>query len=286
MEDFPVMNQRVRLPLNIRIEPYMRDHRFQGLTVFPAAETLNILARSVQVYRPESPIQYMVQASFPRFLHIGPEDNRIEAFHELETRKNGDIVSRLLTMSVSRNGLIGRAKEHAMIRFKREIPDIPILPFYRATRLEGEGFNITADRLYRELVPFGPSYHNVKEDTLFLTEAGAVAQLSSGFIRRASGILGSPFPMDAALHCACAWGQRFSGVVAFPVGFEERFIFRPTLTGETYFGRIIPIQTHAQPLIFDLWIYDFDGAPREAILGVAMKDVTAGKMKPPDWVRA
>jgi hypothetical protein len=264
----------------------MRDHRFQGLTVFPAAETLNILARSVQGYRPESPIQYMVQASFSRFLHIGPEDNRIEAFHELETRKNGDIVSRLLTMSVSRNGLIGRAKEHVMIRFKREIPDIPILPFHRAARLEGEGFNITADQLYRDLVPFGPSYHNVKDDTLFLTEAGAVAQLSSGSIRQASGILGSPFPMDAALHCACAWGQRFSGVVAFPVGFEERFIFRPTITGETYFGRIIPIRAHAQPLIFDLWIYDFDGAPREAILGVAMKDVTAGQMKPPDWVRA
>jgi hypothetical protein len=286
MEDFPVMNQRVRLPLNIRIEPYMRDHRFQGLTVFPAVEALNILARSVQEYRPESPIQYMVQTSFPRFLHIGPEDNRVEAFHELETRKNGDIVSRLLTMSVSRNGLIGRAKEHAMIRFKREIPDIPILPFQTAARLEGEGFNITADRLYRDLVPFGPSYHNVKDDTLFLTEAGAVAQLSSGSIRQASGILGSPFPMDAALHCACAWGQRFSGVVAFPVGFEERFIFQPTITGETYFGRIIPIQAHAQPLIFDLWIYDFDGAPREAILGVAMKDVTAGRIKPPDWVRA
>jgi hypothetical protein len=92
--------------------------------------------------------------------------------------------------------------------------------------------------------------------------------------------------MDAALHCACAWGQRFSGVVAFPVGFEERYIFRPTLRGETYFGRIIPIRVHAQPLIFDLWICDFDGAPREAILGVAMKDVTAGKIKPPDWVRA
>jgi len=228
----------------------------------------------------------MVQASFPRFLHIGPEDNRIEAFHELETRKNGDIVSRLLTMSVSRNGLIGRAKEHVVIRFKREIPDIPILPFQTAARLEGESFNITADRLYRDLVPFGPSYHNVKDDTLSLTEAGAVAQLSSGSIRQASGILGSPFPMDAALHCACAWGQRFSGVVAFPVGFEERFIFRPTLPGETYFGRIIPVRAHAQPLIFDLWIYDFDGAPREAILGVAMKDVTAGRMKPPDWVRS
>ena len=228
----------------------------------------------------------MVQASFPRFLHIGPEDNRIEAFHELETRKNGDIVSRLLTMSVSRNGLIGRAKEHVVIRFKREIPDIPILPFQTAARLEGEGFNITADRLYRDLVPFGPSYHNVKDDTLFLTEAGAVAQLSSGSIRQASGILGSPFPMDAALHCACAWGQRFSGVVAFPVGFEERFIFQPTIPGETYFGRIIPVRANAQPLIFDLWIYDFDGAPREAILGVAMKDVTAGRIKPPDWVRA
>jgi hypothetical protein len=286
MEGFPVMKQRVRLPLNIRIAPYLRDHQVQGRTVFPAAETLNVLASSVQAYQPETPVRYMVQASFPRFLPIGMQESGIEAFLELDIRENGDIVSKLLTKGMSRNGLIGRAREHAEVRFKKEIPHIPVPPYQQATRLEGKGFNVTADRLYRELVPFGPSYRNVTEDTLTLTEAGAVAHLSSGSIHEASGILGSPFPMDAALHCACVWGQRFSGIVAFPVGFEERFIFRPTATGEAYFCRVLPVMTSAQPLIFDLWIYGFDGVPYEALLGVAMKDVTAGRMKPPDWVRA
>jgi hypothetical protein len=280
------MTGRVRLPLRIGVAPYLMDHRIEGKAVFPAAEALNVLADAVRAYLPESRLRWMVQASFPRFLPIGPEESRIEAFHEIERHENGDRVSRLLTMSVSRSGRIGRAKEHAAVRFRGEAPDIPALPFEEASRLEGKVFRIAPERLYRELIPFGLSYRNVLDETLVLTEAGAVAQISAGSVARAFGVLGSPFPMDAALHCACVWGQRYAGVVAFPVGFAERVVFHPAVTGETCFVRVIPAGMQDRALIFDLWIYGLDGAPRETLLGVAMKDVTAGRMKPPDWVRA
>ena len=97
--------------------------------------------------------------------------------------------------------------------------------------------------------------------------------------------LGSPFPFDATLHGACAWGQRFSGVVAFPVGFKERVIYKPTVRGETYLSRIVPLKTNSDNLLFDIWIYELDGMLCEAVSGVQMRDVSKGRMKPPDWVK-
>ena len=280
------MKGRVRLPLHIHIDPWLRDHRIEGQAVLPAAAALNVLARAAQEDAPERPVRAMAEASFPRFLPIGPGEGRIEAICEIERRENGDRVCWLLTMSVSRSGRISRARLHAAVRFRGEVPGIPALPFAEASRLAGEGFRIPPGRLYRELVPFGPAFRNVLDGTLVLTGAGAVAQVSAGSIARATGVLGPPFPMDAALHCACVWGQRYAGIVAFPVGFSERFIFRPVAAGETCFARVIPAGTRDRALIFDLWIYGRDGAPRETLLGVAMKDVTAGRLKPPGWVRA
>jgi 4'-phosphopantetheinyl transferase EntD len=39
-------------------------------------------------------------------------------------------------------------------------------------------------------------------------------------------------------------------------------------------------------LVFDVWIYDAEGLLFEAVLGVLMRDVSAGRMKPPQWVVA
>ncbi len=70
--------------------------------------------------------------------------------------------------------------------------------------------------------------------------AGASAEVSGGDYPEAVGPLGSPFPFDAALHVACAWGQRYRGIVAFPVGFDRREIAVPTRAGETYRCRVVP----------------------------------------------
>jgi hypothetical protein len=140
--------------------------------------------------------------------------------------------------------------------------------------------------LYRDLVPFGPAYQNILDD-LIVTEKGAVAHLQSPSYPAPLQPLGSPFPLDAAFHAACAWGQRFSTIVGFPVGFDERTIFRPTQPGEKYISRITPVRQASDPvvLIFDIWIYTEEGYLCEAVRGVQMRDVSGGRLKPPRWVQ-
>jgi hypothetical protein len=104
--------------------------------------------------------------------------------------------------------------------------------------------------------------------------------------RSVSELLGSPFPLDAAYHGACVWGQRYARMVAFPVGFESRTIWRHTRPGEAYFCRVLPVRMHPDRLVFDLWIGDENGFFFESSRGVCMKDVSAGRMKPPQWIMA
>jgi len=123
------------------------------------------------------------------------------------------------------------------------------------------------------------------ENLLGLSERGAVAMVGGGsFISSNVFPLGSPFPLDAAFHAACAWGQRYSHVVAFPVGLKERHIFRLTRAGKSYTAVIIPIEEDPNLLIFDIWIYGRNGEAYEGVLGVKMRDVSAGRMQPPQWI--
>ena len=102
----------------------------------------------------------------------------------------------------------------------------------------------------------------------------------------ASGPLGSPFPFDGSLHAACAWAQRYCGIVAFPVGFDERVIVKPIDPGETISCTAIPVSVHAGVVRFNIWLVDQGGALREMVKGVAMKDVSGGRTVPPAWVRS
>ena len=96
--------------------------------------------------------------------------------------------------------------------------------------------------------------------------------------------LGSPFVLDAAFHSACIWGQRFGGMVAFPVGVEKRIIVKPTQPENTYVSIAIPVGMDADRLIFDIFIKDEDSTLYEIAFGVHMRDVSAGQVKPPAWI--
>jgi hypothetical protein len=87
------------------------------------------------------------------------------------------------------------------------------------------------------------------------------------------------------MHLACVWGQRFAGIVSFPVGFEKRVIYQKTKKAEEYLGRIRPMSVTNEELIFDAWIYQED-VMCESIKGIKMKDVTRGRLRPPVWIRA
>lgn len=278
------MMPQVRLPLEIGILPYLRDHRFEGRCVLPAVEALRLLAAGVRSQWPDRDVRTMTDASFPRFLFIEEDEERIAAHIDIDIDDNGDRVAALMTRVSASRGPVKRAKEHARVCFRQNVSDIEYLPFSKASRPDGVPFAVSPFRLYQELVPLGPAFQNVC-DVLHLTEQGATACVRAAIHHEGPGPLGSPFPLDAAMHGACVWAQRFAGIVAFPVGFAKRFVFRPIAAGETCFARIIPVRTISEPLLFDLWLYSVEGVPCEAVLGLAMRDVSAGRLKPPAWIR-
>ncbi len=276
--------KRVRLPLTIPIFPYLRDHRIDGNIVLPAVEILQYLAASVKAHRPDAAICRMSAAKFERFLTIQENSSAIDACHELEIYEKGRFVSRLTTRSVIPGTGIKRTKVHAQVEFTAPEEDRPPLPMDMAAALDGVSCEIPAAKLYSELVPFGPAYQNII-GSLFLAESGAIAKIFAARQPAVSELLGSPFPFDAALHAACVWGQRFHRLTTFPVGFEERIIVEPTVPGETYHCRILPVAATGDSLLFDIWIYDAKGGVCEAIRGVAMKEIFPGRIMPPGWVQ-
>ncbi|MCJ7685307.1 MAG: polyketide synthase dehydratase domain-containing protein, partial [Desulfobacteraceae bacterium] len=225
MEDLPKIAEKVRLPLKIKIYPYLMDHQFEGKAVLPAVETIQLLAASTLGYLPDIGIDTILDARFDKFLYINPRVALIDAFNDIEVNDDGSVVSRLITKTGSKKGSITRTKEHVSIRFSKN-PQEPAPPLLdEISALEGLGIDIPSDKLYGELVPFGPAYHNVKE-ILTVSEQGAIASVYAPDNGAPSTPLGSPFPLDAALHAACAWGQRYKGIVGFPVGFGIRHIFK------------------------------------------------------------
>jgi phosphopantetheinyl transferase len=177
-----------------------------------------------------------------------------------------------------------RAKVHAQVDFHPpgEMAAPPALDL--AAALAGPCFTVAPPALYGELVPFGPGFQTIGRP-LYVAAEGALAVIEAPD-DPPDAPLGASRVLDAALHAACVWSQRHAGIVAFPVGFAQRRIVRPTRPGETYVGRIFPVRAEAGTLTFDIWILDAAGRPCEILQGVRMRDVSGGTLGPPAWVRA
>lgn len=286
MDIVPQINKKARYPLEIEISPYLRDHHFEGKVILPAVEALILLANVVKLNFPQIRIHCLFKASFPRFLFIAPETQRLAVWVDIENVGNDKITAVLLTSLKSKQSALRRPLEHARVEFATDDPaPIPAAPFRVMAKLEGECIRVPAAAIYRELVPFGTAYQNVLGD-LAVSSEGALAYLSGGNDEVDETLLGSPFPLDAAMHAACVWGQRFSGMVAFPTGFERRFIYQKTKKGGSYLGRVVPVNINQESLTFDAWIYDLNGVIYEAISSIKMRDVTQGRLHPPQWIKA
>ncbi|MCP4135655.1 MAG: hypothetical protein GY754_32100 [bacterium] len=275
-----------RLPIIIPIKPYLLDHRFIDRAVYPAVEALQELAKSTLSFMPDAPVLYMHKASFDRFLFIDPNSSQLEAFNDLSIDENGDIRAKLVTITKTKSG-ITRAKEHVSVLFRQESPRMGRTPRKGRTLPEADEswYSVPHEDLYRELVPFGPSFQNTQKE-VFLCEKGARAALSGGTDAAGSFPLGSPFPLDAAFHSACAWGQRFANIVVFPVGFENRVVLKPTEPGKNYRSCVYPLPkpSNKRILKFDIDLFDEENTLCETISGLKMEDVSRGRMKPPEWI--
>jgi phosphopantetheinyl transferase len=286
MESLPPIAEHVQLPVQIAVPPFLFDHHVEGRAVLPAVEAMQVLAASIMALKPDADVRTMAEAAFDKFLPLPPGTEVIAAIGDITFHEGGAITARLLTRTTSKKAFITRVKEHARICFPGPEIAIPPLAVDVAAALEGVVFDVPAERLYQDLVPFGPAYRNIT-GLLHISEDGALAEIHAPAEPARDNLprpLGSPFPLDAAFHAACVWGQRFAGFVTFPIGFEKRIIFEPLCAGEDYICRVIPVRREPGLLIFDVWIYDRKGSLFEAVCGIAMRDVTAGRMRPPSWI--
>jgi Polyketide synthase dehydratase len=286
MEIISGVKKKERYPLEIKAYPYLQDHYFEGQAILPAVEALIIMAGVATANFPQINVCLQKRARFPRFLSIDPQEQIKKVFADITETSDGALSVSISTMSKAKTGIINRTLEHAYVEFvasPAEEHPAPPLPDWK--HLGGKRFNVPAAAIYRELVPFGKAYQNIVGE-LSLSPEGAIAHLYGGEGEVSEYLIGSPFPLDAALHAACSWGQRYTGIVLFPVGFEKRIIYRKTKKESEYIGRIIPVNISREPLIFDALIYDLDGIIYESVSGIQMRDVTQGRLRPPDWIKA
>lgn len=268
----------------LEIIPYLRDHRFEGNAVFPAVEALITLARCVKRYYPQAMLHDQSSALFPKTLSIERAGESLDA--QIEIEHSADSIRASLQTSIKiNNSAISRTLDHAKVTFaKRVVLSNTAMSFRTARKMENLCIQVPAVSIYRELIPFGLSYQNITGD-LTVSKEGALADISGGGGEADDTTLGSPFVLDAAMHAACVWGQRFADMVSFPVGFDRRIIYKTTKKGRAYCARINPVNAGREELTFDVWIFDQDGLIHESVSGLRMRDITGGRMRPPMWIK-
>ena len=259
--------------------------------VLPAVVALQALARAAAKKFAGLDVTQSMDARFLRFLPLPAGKSSLEAVADLEALDGGGVQATLLTVKQAGSSGITRKVEHVAVTFGREGTSPSPTEISEQKRRGGpcgrplpEPFMVSAARLYAELVPFGPAFHNVTGEVQ-LWSSLASARILAPDLPGGDGPLGSPFPLDAALHVACSWAQRQLGAVLFPTGYAERRIVRPTKPGGRYWCDVVP-HPGDTPVAdrFDITVTDEGGELHELCLGVRMADISKGKLTPPAWV--
>ncbi|MCF8027958.1 MAG: polyketide synthase dehydratase domain-containing protein [Desulfobacteraceae bacterium] len=266
----------------IVLPAYLQDHAFEGRALYPAVESMQQLAAAAAGKDISGRI--MGHAEFSKFLEIAQGQDEIDAIFELVPADGQSLTARLMTRQKMPASGITRTREHARLCFFSDhkaaaIPDAP------AAQTGDPVFRVDAEDVYRELVPFGPAYHNLSGD-LYLESRGVTALIHAPQLPEPGGPLGSVFVLDSAFHAACVWTQRYRGVVGFPVGFDFRVVPRPAVPGGRYTVRAEAGSGAGGSQDFDVWIIAADGRVCEYVRGLHMRDVFAGRRKPPAWICA
>lgn len=269
-----------RIPCTIGVQPWFHDHSVGGRIVLPAVETMLLLAARCVAAHPEIDIGIMENARFGKFLEIPPAAASVTALVECAAGAGGRVQAKLLSHMQFK--AMARIKEHGEIFFSPRAttagqppPNTDPAPPRQPTAA------VDAGRLYRELVPFGPRYQTL-QGSLSLTASEAWGRLQAPelpFIDPVQDVIGSPFPLDGALHAACVLGQRAAGFVPFPVGFDRRMIIRPTQPGGRYLTRVTLLAPSRDELVFDLALFNDDGQLYETVTGLRMRDVSKAMKK-------
>jgi hypothetical protein len=273
-----------RIPLDFPAAAHLRDHQFNGRPVLPAVEAMEILAVAAAEALPQIECHRIDKARFDRFLPL-VDSASVGLWVELESEADTAVTVTLRSKRRGKQG-ITRTLTHAAMRLGGA--DDGCGPIDKHEAIDGveadlEGPQPSPERIYAELVPFGPSYRNLSAIIAFGARAIAVKITPppiEGPFR-----LGNPFVLDAAFHAACVWAQRYAGVVAFPVGFKRRRILKPCRSGHVYEATIRVRERDPALLVFNITIAN-QGEICELVTGVGMRDVSGGRLKPPNWIRS
>lgn len=274
--------------VTIEVPIHWLDHHNQGRAVLPAVAAMQLMAQWVLTRFPQTDIRAMRRARFEKFLPL-PLTGPVSAVSEMTPIGTAAIQGELATKVTAKTTKMSRLMVHARAEFgaAESIPDRSVGAGDPDGDMTAADLLVDPARIYAELVPFGPAFQNIVEP-LHLCPHGAMAQIIAPDLSdpQTQQPLGSPFVADAAFHAACVWSQRYAGIVAFPVGIETRVIHTLTVPGQRYTARVVPVKQDGAELVFDLWIRDEAGRPAETLKGVTMRDVSGGRLVPPDWIMA
>jgi phosphopantetheinyl transferase len=275
------------MPLTLFTPGYLMDHNFMGTPVLPAVEAMEALARITQQHYPRFGLDHLRRIRFEKFLYMDPGANHLDAMAEFQPLHDGALQVTLLTKTTPPKASFTRTKIHVRLDFDPGTPQPGSRPIDITAALEGICATVPPEKIYAELVPFGPTFRNIKRP-LAISPDGALTHIKTPrrghHTTNGPGLLGSGYALDAAFHAACVWAQHYRGIVAFPVAIERRTIFTPTLPDRYYLGRVIPATISDGQLLFDLLLLDEDGTMCEVVQGVRMRDVSGGRLHPPDWL--
>lgn len=271
-----------RREISIPVRPWFPDHRFGGRTILAAVEAMQTVAATVKAAHPSLDTRRMQAGRFAKLLGISPEATVLEAVVEMEQGENGGIRARLLTRS--RGTVMTRLVTHCELTFAADTTLEAGMDNWPAEPCPDAAMVVSAEQVYRHLVPFGPAYRTLR-DRLVLDEQSAWGTLlACEEVPAAAGPLGSPFPLDGAMHLACVHGQRLVDFVPFPVGFAAREIRSATRPGERYRTQARLRSRAKDELVYDLRICDQAEQVRELVSGLRMRDVSGGRIRPPAWI--
>jgi len=272
-----------RREIALPVQSWFSDHRFGGRIVLAAVEAMQLLAATVQEVYPQLEVGRMHDGRFAKLLAIPPEAGEIKVLVELEPGEHGGIRARLLTRTQGKS--MTRLIAHCELTFTADATPGAETDTWVSKPCSDAPMDLTAELVYQELVPFGPAYRTLQDRLVLHADAAWGTLLAPKLSLAPPGPLGSPFPLDGAMHAACVHGQRWVDFVPFPVGFATRRIVKPTRAGERY-RTLARLQVRTEDeLIYDLFILDEHGQVRETVRGLRMRDVSHGRIKPPAWIK-
>ncbi len=262
-----------RYPVSLKVRPWWHDHRVGGRTVLPAVEALLILAAEAVARFPDVDIRSMRDAVFARFLEIPAGATGLEVIVELEALEDGSVHAGLLSRKSFRK--MTRLLEHARVHFSGpSTVKGADLPTASSSDFTAEK-SLVAEKVYSRYVPFGPACQSIRgtvEINRRQSRTIVQAPVILPYACPVEAVLGSPFPLDGAMHAACVLGQQLVDFVPLPFGFTRRIVHRPTRFGEAYTARAELLSRDDGRLFFDLRIQD-EQRVYEEVSGLMMQKI-------------